>query len=756
MKVLENAPQKSLSFSPDALRDPDFNPQAFIAQLRTHAPLRVVRDDLRTHIASLQHQTVTILQNNFQTFSTLNTTISDADTLAESAQLPLANLRVMLSALLEDLDTQINSLDQTLALRRSIKETKSSLQTLLQANELLQKCERLLREYSSLPKLSTESLRLAERIASESARLSFVLSRATEGAFLTNLSVRISALRRGVRNCMDQWFRRALFPPSGNSYDADTLQRVLSMYVVAGLSAEAESFFRKEVVATFTNARIRMTTMLTAAERKKSTGVTAADALQAAEEEIINFLGEKVTPLISLCESEERLNSKLDFVGRSVWPQVERSISSSMTAAFSPGIPDVFHQSLLAGYRIYAAIEAATSDPEYKNALRTSKATVDFWKHWNLPVYFQLRFQEITTAFDKCLAGGPTSVKKSNAYESVGSGNGSTLLRTDLYRATPTACLVASLRRCWSEDVFLPSLAHRFLRLSLQLLARYSTWVRTGLAGEWSESDAIPSGAARIFHDITVLRTRTPAEMASVLRLRARDLDSEMLENLDSVFSSAVEAFAALLPELSRSIGDALVRACVENLQPLRGILATYRMSSKQAPSTHSSFVPKILRPLKKFMKDHEAGLESNELNSIGKCVVEETTSEYFKMATDLLQRNKSSEATLRRLNIGRSGALANAGSGTSSVIDKISTQLYLDVEKFSEEVRMLGISTETIESLGKLRDSVKREGQGDESPESEKIGSDIVSGDDVVDGSGGDKATEVSGDIDGDENVQE
>lgn len=32
-----------------------------------------------------------------------------------------------------------------------------------------------------------------------------------------------SALRRRVRNWMDQWFRRVVFPSSGNSCDVDTL-----------------------------------------------------------------------------------------------------------------------------------------------------------------------------------------------------------------------------------------------------------------------------------------------------------------------------------------------------------------------------------------------------------------------------------------------------------------------------------------------------------------------------------------------------
>lgn len=63
------------------------------------------------------------------------------------------------------------------------------------------------------------------------------------------------------------------------------------------------------------------------------------------------------------------------------------------------------------------------------------------------------------------------------------------LLRTDVYRAAPTCGLAGALSRCWGEDVLLTALTHRFVRPSLQLLARYATWVRTGLTGEWTVDD---------------------------------------------------------------------------------------------------------------------------------------------------------------------------------------------------------------------------------------------------------------------------
>ncbi|KAI0565041.1 COG-complex component COG2 [Gracilaria domingensis] len=700
---------KTLSFDPSVLSAPDFNAQKFVSELRAHVPLRILRDDLRAHTVTLQSQIVSNLQTDFHIFSTLGETIVDAKTLCHATSPTLEKLQDTLKDLLTDLDGHISTLENTLTYRRQVNGRISALQTLIYANDLLHKCERLLNEYRILSDRSTpEALRVMERIATETAQLNFTLNRAVKGSFMKSLTLRIGNVRRKVNSCLDTWLRRSLLSAEDSE---SVLPRVLCLYVSAGIAGQAEEFFRREVVQPFTSTRLRMTPMLKKAESGVNPKtVTAAHALAAAHDEIVQFLGEKVLPIVTLCESEERLRGKLDFVGNAVWPQIQGAIAMNMAAAFSPGIPNIFHKSFMAGSQIYHAVEASVTNEEFKNRLRSSRTTTDFWRHWNLPVYFQLRFQEITSRFDQHLNIGPVSSLTSPLDVGDWGSSSSQMLSVDVYQATPSASLVACLDRCWSEDVFHTALMHRFLRLSLQLLARYCTWVRTGLAGEWSNSDAVPRGAARIYKDVTVFLKRIPKELSSTIRLRGASFPCELLDRVDSAFTDAVSKFSSLLPELTTSISNSLGRSCVENLQPLRGILATYRMSSKQLPTTHSTFVPKILRPLKSFMKEYEETFPRAERVALATGVVEQTAEEYRKMATDLLQRNKSSEATLRRLNIGRSGALSGTSSSSTSVIEKISTQLFLDVQKFAEEAAALGVAVDESASIVLLKESVQKE----------------------------------------------
>lgn len=745
-------PDRGLCFKPSALTSGAADDVAtFIADLRQRAPLALIRDDLRALVDTVHAELVACVQRDFNAFVALGPSIAEADAMADAAAAPLTALRVDLSAFLDALNSDIDTLAVTLEERRRVADRAAALRTLLRANDLLLKCERLLKDYAALNAATAEAFRLVERIAGEFAQLSFALSRAGSGNFVRSISGRVSAVRRTMRASLEGWLRRGLFPKSApgagaSPYDCDVLRRVLDAYVVAGIAADAEEFFRKMIVAPFMADRIRMTPLLAIAEREMkakqgsrgasattaSTDVTqhagggatstvgptitanAADALEIAERVIVQFMGDRVLPLTSLCESEERLKSRLDFVGNALWPQVGKAITTHMQSAFSPGTPDVFHQSVLSGTRIYDAIEVALISEAQVATLRKSDTTVEFWRHWNLPVYFQLRFQEITSKFDSELRLGTSEADSSAPKTSTGSR----LLRSDMYRVRASVAMISAIRECWSEHVFLKSLAHRFLRLSLQMLARYRTWVRTGLAGEWSKSDSIPGGAARVYADVVVMQSRVPAEIASLLRMRETGLSADLLVEVDGAFSAAIDSFSELLPDVSRSISDSLSKSCSENLQPLRGILATYRMSSKPAPTSHSPFVPKVLRPLKSFLNEQRSSLSAEACLEISAAVVEATTAKYYEMATDLLNSNRKSEETLRRLNIGRGGGTAGQRAESGSMTDKVSMQLYLDVAKFKDDIDALGVPLENVPSMARLWECVKRDDSAEENSE--------------------------------------
>ncbi len=117
--------------------------------------------------------------------------------------------------------------------------------------------------------------------------------------------------------------------------------------------------------------------------------------------------------------------------------------------------------------------------------LRASASYSAWLKKWNLPVYFSLRFQDIGAALESKLAA--PSLQPAPPPAAAGGAAQPAL------QWAQSAAVWAGLQRCASPDIFLPQLADKFVRLALQLLARYAHWITAGMR---QRSEAAAAAAA--------------------------------------------------------------------------------------------------------------------------------------------------------------------------------------------------------------------------------------------------------------------
>lgn len=82
-------------------------------------------------------------------------------------------------------------------------------------------------------------------------------------------------------------------------------------------------------------------------------------------------------------------------------------------------------------------------------------------KKWQLLVYFQLRFREIIKDVEQVL-NDPNSSTKIDAAQDISLYGGRVILN--------------AINQCWSDQIFLYGLSHRFWKLTLQLIKRYNSW----------------------------------------------------------------------------------------------------------------------------------------------------------------------------------------------------------------------------------------------------------------------------------------
>jgi conserved oligomeric Golgi complex subunit 2 len=104
---------------------------------------------------------------------------------------------------------------------------------------------------------------------------------------------------------------------------------------------------------------------------------------------------------------------------------------------------------------------------------RTSPVVGDLLARFPLPVYFSMCFRKLTTPLAPLLAQSDAAAVLAGAAPKAKEENSSP------FRFALTAAVLSAVHRCWSQDSFVVAIADRFLRLSLQIVARFRKWAQT-------------------------------------------------------------------------------------------------------------------------------------------------------------------------------------------------------------------------------------------------------------------------------------
>ena len=95
-----------------------------------------------------------------------------------------------------------------------------------------------------------------------------------------------------------------------------------------------------------------------------------------------------------------------------------------------------------------------------------------------MQIYFQLRVQEITRALEAALSGELVSAHPAEAAAPDFSLPGTPRAP----RTAGAAAVAAAVSRCFAPNVFVAPLASKLLRLALQCVARFDSWLQARVA----------------------------------------------------------------------------------------------------------------------------------------------------------------------------------------------------------------------------------------------------------------------------------
>lgn len=138
---------------------------------------------------------------------------------------------------------------------------------------------------------------------------------------------------------------------------------------------------------------------------------------------------------------------------------------------------------------------------------RAHASYTNFVKHWNLSVYFQLRFTEIAGKVEKAL----TLPLKDQLTPDILASLPSVMQQAHFVLNT-TRVVMGELVRVWSPTVYIYELTPRFVKLTFQLLARYSSWVASSYDKSVEDTAQVWTGLAPedyvyVYYDVNALAT---------------------------------------------------------------------------------------------------------------------------------------------------------------------------------------------------------------------------------------------------------
>ncbi|XP_029553593.1 conserved oligomeric Golgi complex subunit 2 isoform X4 [Salmo trutta] len=567
---------------------------------------------------------------------------------------------------------------------------------------------------------------ILERIATEFNQLQFHAVQSKGMPLLDKVRPRIS----GITSMLQQSLEGLLIQGLQTS-NVDIVRHCLRTYATIDKTRDAEALVGQVLVKPYMD-------MVIVEQFVKST----PNGLQIMYTKLLQFvphhcrLLREVTGIVISSEKADIVPG-YDFLVNSVWPEIIKGIEERIASLFNAGNPDTFYDRYIISIDFVRKFERQCGSQASVRRLRAHASYQSFHNKWNLPVYFQLRYKEIAACLENAIADGLEAAPAGSSYH---------LLVSQV--------LWNSLVRCWVDKVYLPPLSHRFWKLTLQLISRYSKFLTEMLTKSPSTEVSkdpvrlLPSSASstssRTSQDDGGSESGSPATLSTKqLVFIASDVNqlqdqitelSEMIKqrleiigyNNFVIVAEALEdskaSLSGCIPTLNRKMTQHLTERCFRFLKSASEVPRLYRRTNKEVPSRASAYMDNALRPLHQLLSDSKDTVKPSIAQDWLRITLNDCTHRYFETISDVLSSVKKMEESLKRLKQARKTVTTNTTGTTGGPTDdsKIRLQLALDVEYLGEQIQKMGLQPADITMFSTLNDLVQ--GAQDRTP-SEQAG---------------------------------
>uniref|UniRef100_A0A4W5JDY7 Conserved oligomeric Golgi complex subunit 2 n=1 Tax=Hucho hucho TaxID=62062 RepID=A0A4W5JDY7_9TELE len=710
----------SLCFDKDVFMKDDFDVDQFVADCRKHVQLEEMREDLEMYYKQLKTAMVELINKDYADFVNLSTNLVGMDKALNQLSVPLGQLREEVLSLRTSVSEVVQAVDNQLSKQEDLQNKKINVMKLIQVVRSVEKIEKILHSQNSKDWTSLEmnspllAGQILERIATEFNQLQFHAVQSKGMPLLDKVRPRIS----GITSMLQQSLEGLLIQGLQTS-NVDIVRHCLRTYATIDKTRDAEALVGQVLVKPYMD-------MVIVEQFVKST----PNGLQIMYTKLLQFvphhcrLLREVTGMVISSEKADIVPG-YDFLVNSVWPEIIKGIEERIPSLFNAGNPDTFYDRYTISIDFVGKFERQCGSQASVRRLRAHASYQSFHNKWNLPIYFQLRYKEIAACLENAIADGLEAAPAGSSYH---------LLVSQV--------LWNSLVRCWAEKVYLPPLVHRFWKLTLQLISRYSKFLTEMLTKSPSTEVSkdpvrlLPSSASstssRTSQDYGGSESGSPATLSTKqLVFIASDVNqlqdqitelSEMIKQRLEVigynnFVIVVEALedskaslSGCIPTLNSKMTQHLTERCFRFLKSASEVPRLYRRTNKEVPSRASAYMDNALRPLHQLLCDSKDTVKPSITQDWLRITLNDCTHRYFETISDVLSSVKKMEESLKRLKQARKTVTTNTTGTTGGPTDdsKIRLQLALDVEYLGEQIQKMGLQPADITMFSTLNDLVQ------------------------------------------------
>lgn len=681
-----------LCFDKNEFMKKTFSVDEFLHENRNAGSLEIIRDDLGVYLKVLRSAMIELINQDYADFVNLSANLIGLDQQISGIGSPLEKLRDEIMAVKEALEGTMRDISDCLEQKKSLRGHKKSLQSLGKVQGALVKLENLLKPGEGV------NPTLLERAALESIQLQFNIKFCRE--FLNDEQQRHSEqMKHSLLDQLKTYFLRTL-----EQKNVDGLERCLRIYCTLDECRTAEEVFKGEIVSPYMSRVV-----------SESSLQNSPQGLTGIYNQILDFVSLHMKNLLTLTKKNGKVKG-YNFIVNSFWTEVERRMETNMSSIFAPGNPEAFYQKYKCTLEFLERIEQIIEDPTEIVAFKAHSQYKSFQVRWNLPVYFQIRFQEIGSNLEKACSRDLEATKFAEQQISASQFN-----------LVQFSIALTCISNCWQEGIYLPQLFHRFFKLTLQLLSRTTTWVDSAIAFNFpaSTDSQTPSLKlkllATLFSDISNLSKKIPQIVTLVLEKAPVSL-ALTPPQLDEAFFDNRSTLTTKLNRLQTLIVQELVQASIPHIKQVSDIPRLYRKTNRDVPSRCCQYMELLVQPSREFRERYHGMVGGDErLKEFLANVFTFLTLNYYQAVDEVLTSVQKTEESLRRLkNLrDRNANPTTAAAATSSMStstdrttmsddDKIRLQLQVDVIHYVQEIESIGLARGEIEKLDELTQLVE------------------------------------------------